>query len=148
QSLAQAAIGAAADVDVDHPQGDEAAGDLLHVVIRQATRHTIGAIDADADGEVPDVAPHGCDDLGHEAHAIVETSAVLIGALIGVRRQELVDEIPVGAVDLDGVDLRLGDPSPGVRVGLHHVGDLGLGENVRDVAPELVGHGTGRDGRL
>ena len=49
----------------------------------------------------------GLDDLLVEADAVARAAAVLVGALVRVRRPELVEQVAVGAVDLNGVKARL-----------------------------------------
>ena len=53
--------------------------------------------------------PVGAHALGHldrEAHAVLEAAAVLVGALVGLRVEELVDQEAVRAVDLDSYTRR------------------------------------------
>ena len=54
----------------------------------------------------PDGA-HRVDDFEGEAHAVLAAAAVLVGALVGERREELVDQVAVGAVDFDDVEAGL-----------------------------------------
>ena len=72
-------------------------------------------------------APHAGDRLGHleqEAGAVLEAAAVAVGAPVGAVAQELVDQVAVGAVDLDAVEAgRLGAPGA--------VGELG--DDARDL---------------
>jgi hypothetical protein len=76
--------------------------------------------DADKDGQM--LGPRGADSfyyLKGKTDAIFEASAVLVGALIGERGEELVQEIAVGSVDLDEVEAS-GEGSVG---GGNEVGD-------------------------
>src|SRR5205085_4313656 len=148
QALSQPTVGTTADVDIDHTEGDQPTGDFLHVGVGQAAVDSVRPVDADSDGKVVDMTASGGDDLRHEAHTVVETPAVLVGARVRVGREELVDEVAVSPVNLDSVDARLGDPPSRLRVGLDHVSDLGDGEHMGHVAAELVGNGRGRHSRL
>ena len=52
-------------------------------------------------------APHGDDRVGHFQHqpgAVFDRAAVVVGALIRAVLQELIQQIAVGAVDLDAVE--------------------------------------------
>ena len=44
---------------------------------------------------------HGVEDLEREAHAVLEAAAVVVVALVGERRQELVQQVAVRGVQLD-----------------------------------------------
>ena len=46
----------------------------------------------------------GADDFEGEADAVVEAAAVLVGAVVREGREEFVEEIAVGGVDLDEVE--------------------------------------------
>jgi hypothetical protein len=56
---------------------------------------------------LPHRLPGARHDLQGQAHAVRIVAAPLIGALVGVQRQKLVDEIALGAHDLDPVVARL-----------------------------------------
>jgi hypothetical protein len=64
----------------------------------------IGGGHLDADGLVCwHLAAHDVEHLERKAYAVLERSAVSIGALVGDRREELVPQITVRAMDLDAV---------------------------------------------
>ncbi|CAN5115233.1 hypothetical protein BH20ACT11_BH20ACT11_05740 [soil metagenome] len=75
----------------------------------------LGLGDADSDREViPYGSPH---DLGHldaQAYPVLYRTAVLVLAMVGVVGQKLIQEIPVGPVQLDAVEADLAR-SPGGR---------------------------------
>jgi len=47
---------------------------------------------------------NGVDDFKGEADAVVERAAVFVGAVIGERREELVEKIAVGSVDFNEIE--------------------------------------------
>lgn len=65
----------------------------------------VGGGDADEDGEMlrPGGAD-GADGFEREADAVFERAAVVVGAVIGEGREELVEEVAVGAVDFDEIE--------------------------------------------
>jgi hypothetical protein len=65
----------------------------------------VGGGDADEDGEM--LGPSGADgsdDGEREADAVFKAAAVLVGAVVGEGREEFVEEVTVGGVDLDEVE--------------------------------------------
>ena len=48
--------------------------------------------------------PHGVDGLEEEPDPVVERAAVVVVAVVGERREELVQQVAVGRVDLHGVE--------------------------------------------
>ena len=61
---------------------------------------------------------HRVDDLKQQADAIGEAAAVGIGPVVGERREEFVDQVAVGSMDLNKVEAR----------GIGTAGRLGKGE--------------------
>ncbi len=57
----------------------------------------------DDDEVLADRLPRASHDLDGQTHAVVVAAAPLVGALVGVGHQELVDEVALGAHDLDAV---------------------------------------------
>ena len=99
------------------------------------------------------------DDLAQEAGAVVKAAAVVVGAGVDQRREELVDEIAVGGVDFDefeagleGADRRpaakawtmRGDAFDGERFGLDGFRGEGLAGGGVDGTPAAFGDGHGR----
>ena len=62
-----------------------------------------GQPEADRDARA-DRGPHGGEHLDREANPVLERPAVLVVAFVGVGREELVDQVVVGAVELDAVE--------------------------------------------
>ena len=60
--------------------------------------------DADADPVGGPRADDGVGDLEHQPGAVLQRPSVGVGALVGVRGEELVQEVAVGAVDLHQVE--------------------------------------------
>ncbi|MDI2023212.1 hypothetical protein PJL18_03760 [Paenarthrobacter nicotinovorans] len=73
--------------------------------------------DAHAHHSVRDGCPHGVDDEVHEPFR----SRELVRAVVGQRGHELVDQVAVGAVDVDHVEACGHRPACGLRVGFHQL---------------------------
>ncbi len=102
------ATGADADVEVvDEPQL-LVPGCHLGAVVGGETRAVgllVVADEADAHGDtVADGIAHRRHDLHAEAHPVLERAAVRVGAVVELRREELVEQVPVRALDLDPVE--------------------------------------------
>ncbi len=125
-------VDAARHVDGGHAPGFEALAEFDGLVDTVAVRLVVGAGKAADHREV--VAHLGLDlldDLHEQADAVLERPAVLVGALVGVGRQEVGDQVAVTGVDLHQVEAGLLG-APGC-----------LAERFDDV-PDLVdGHGDG-----
>ena len=84
---------------------------------------------------------HRLGDRHDEAHPVVERAAPVVGALVGERREELVEQVAVGAVDLDEVEAgargALGGGGPGADEAL----DAVLVEGLRHVPARCEGDG-------
>src|ERR1039458_1306172 len=110
----------------------------LHGLIRApAAVDPIGGGDADEEGQVG--RPLSADGVNHfenEASAILKTAAVCIGALISEGREELVEQIAVGGVNLDKVKARLEGAPRSLAKGFNCGVDAGL--------IKRLGHGIAR----
>ncbi|RMP32947.1 hypothetical protein ALQ24_05758 [Pseudomonas syringae pv. antirrhini] len=79
-------------------------GDLFHVLVAQAIRVKFIAADAQAHAEIrADFLAHRLDDFQAEAHAVLETAAPFIGALVDARAPELVDHVLMHGRQFDAV---------------------------------------------
>jgi hypothetical protein len=142
--------------DVDVPDVDEIVDELDE---RKAVALQLGAglahehvgRHANADGAVvADRFLHLLDRLLPEARPVFERAAVLVGALVVVRRQELLRQVRVGAVDVDDVEPRRASPLGRLDVEALHLPDVVLVHlfrirEVLEVAGDLrrrAGHGT------
>jgi len=67
---------------------------------------------------IRDQAANHLDDFERETRAVLEAAAVLVGAGVGHRRQERVQQVAVGIVDLDGVETDVEGALDGVGVRL------------------------------
>ena len=77
---------------------------------------------------------------------MLEGAAVVVVATVRQRREELVQQVAVRGVDLDGVEADRDSSAGGVGERLHDLADLLDGEGGRCVVP-LEGDVGGRDGR-
>ncbi len=120
-------VPADAGVDDGRAGGLDGLGQLDHFFKRRATIDQVQHGQAVDDDEV---GAHGfahlAHDLDREAHAVGVGAAVLVGALVGARGDELVDQVALGAHDLDTV----------VACDLGHLGAVG---EVVDGALDLFG---------
>ena len=95
------------------------------------------------------VARHGLDDLGCEAGAADQVAAIFVGALIGARPEELVDQVAMGAVDLDAVESQALRVRGGLTEGLDNAADMLARHRLRMLEAGLgqareAGHGQAR----
>ena len=98
-----------------------------------AAFNPVGGRDADKEGEVGrPCGSDGIDDLQEEACAAFEAAAVSIGALIGERREELMQQIAVSGMDLNEVEASGEGPLCRLREGRDHGVDAGLVKRLRD----------------
>ena len=101
----------------------DGAGELRDLGPVLSLRHEVDERDAvDEDEIFADRFAHPRDDLHRQLHALLVGAAPTIVALIGVRHQELVDEVPLGPHHLDAVVPRLARE----RRAAHEGADLAL----------------------
>ena len=85
---------------------------------------------------------HRIDDLAHQAQAIVETAAIVVGPVVGGRADELVDQVIVRAMHLHPVETRIGGAFRGVAKIVDQtrylIGPQGAGFLERYLRPVLV----------
>ena len=89
----------------------------------------------------------GGQNLQEDPHPVLPAAAVRVIPLVGVRRHELSDEIPVRSVDLDAVDAGLGHASGGRTEAVDDLVDLRLGDGERRLRQLAMGDARRRDRR-
>jgi len=119
------------DPALPHPRGD-----LGDVVDREAAVEPVACGEPGQDGLVrrPGL-PDGVDHLEEQPGAVLERSAVGVRAVVGERREELVDQVAVGGVDLDDVEARVVGTGCRSAEGTGDLGDLAGGEFAGVVVP-------------
>ena len=98
--------------------------------------------DPQADPVRADRLGHGPDHLDHEPGAVARRAAVLVVALVGARGEELVQQVAVGAVQLDAVQPGLDRVARGPHELLDDARQLLGGQRVRDRVVGLAGVGV------
>lgn len=109
----------------------------------------IGGRDSEEDGLLSrEVGTDFTDDLEQEAGTVLERSSVLVDALVGNGREELVNQVSVSAVNLDGVETSLVGTSSGGSKGLDSLFNVLKGELAGDMVvgiPLEIGSTAGCD---
>ena len=124
------------------------AGDLDGVVDRRATLDQLVAADAHAERQaVADHPADGADDVDQHPAAVEQRAAVLVGALVGGRRQEAADDRRVAALQFDAVEPTLGAVLGDPRVPGDDLVDLGVGHRLWHLAKQRIGDGRRRPHR-
>ena len=115
------------------------------LVDRPAAIDPVGARDAHAQRATKGFA-HGLEHFQRKTDTVFKRATVLVGALVGQRRQELVQQIAMRGVQLDGLDAEF-LAAPG---GVHKVGfdlrDVGQAQLGGCRFLRQVGQGAGRHG--
>ena len=133
--------------EIDQARADEPARDLDALDLAQAPLPVLVADHPQAHDEVAaDAIADRAQDLEAEAHAIVETAAVVVLTPIGRRRPELIDEMPV-ALDLEPVETAGLHAFGGVGVGRDHALDVPVLHHFRKRPVRGLAHIGGRDHR-
>lgn len=135
------------DIDEVDSVGAQVTGKDDGIVDGPAIVGPVSGGDADEEGKM--VGPGGADgvdNLEWEADTVVETAAIGVGALIGERREEFVEQIAVGGVDLDEVEARGEGAFGGTGEGVDHAVDSGLIERLRNGVVGCEGNGAGAEG--
>jgi hypothetical protein len=135
------------DVDEVDAVGAEMTGESDGVVDGPAVINPIGSGDAHEEGQVRGPCEaDGIDDLEQKANAVVVASTVGVGALVGERREKLVQEVAVGGVDLDEVEAGCMSAVSGLREGVDDSIDAGLIEGLGNGVIRCKGDGAGTEG--
>ena len=120
-------------------RGRDGAGDALRLVGVDAARHALVGRQLDADDEVG--AAGGADrrqHLAQEAQAAREAAAVAVPAVVAGGREELRDQVAVGAVQLDAAEAGALEPLRALRIARDDAGNLVPGERPCAVPVERV----------
>ena len=114
---------------------------------REAAVPVLVADHAHADDEVRADPPRTArQDLEAETHAVVERAAIVVVALVGGGRPELVDQVAV-AFELDAVEAGRLHPFGRVGVGHDHARDVPVLHDLGEGAVRRLAHVRGRDDR-
>ena len=127
----------------------EFAGDDDTLVDFDASLEAVSHVGLDDDGHV--VAGrlhHLLHAHAHEPHAVVERASVFVMAVVGIRREELADEVTVSGVNLDGVESCIASVVDRVAEGPGHRLDFVLVHTPHKGGRIEVESGRGRDGNL
>ena len=123
-----------ADAGVDDRRAGGLDGLGLHddLVPARAVRHELGHRQAIDDDEVlADRFPDAPDDFHREAHALLGRAAPGVAAPVGAGRQELIDQVALGAHDLDAVIAGLARQARAIDEGLDLALDAPTAEAAR-----------------
>jgi hypothetical protein len=100
--------------------------------------------EADGDAALADRGGDGVRGLHDEADAPHDVRAVAVLAQVGVRAEELVQQVPVGGVQLDAVGACVDRAARGLHVRVAHLGELGGRDLARRDVLQRPGGGDDR----
>jgi hypothetical protein len=128
------------DIDKIDAMLKEETGELNRFVDGPAAGDPVRGGDAHQERKVGGpLGTNGVNDLQGETGAILETASVGIGALVGERREELMEQIAVGGVNFNCIEARSVSAARGLDKCVDDGCDAGLVES--------LGHGiVGREG--
>ena len=125
---------------VEHALGGSGAGDALGLVGVDSARHPLVRRQLDADDEVLTAGyAHRRHRLAHEAGAAFEAAAVAVSPVVAGGREELRDQVAVGAVQLDPAEARALQPLRALRVARDDARNLVFAERPGAVPIERLG---------
>lgn len=130
------------DVQQIRARIDEAAGQFEAVF--DAVGLAGGRVAVEQQVVITDSAADALDNAHAEPAAVIKRSAIFIGATIAVGHEELVDEVAMGAVGLDGIEAGIAADEGGGGVTLENVVDLRGREGIG--IDFMRGTGSGRVG--
>ena len=132
---------------VDQPRTGQAARDRHALVAAQAPIPILVADEPRADEEIgTDAPPHRLEHRHAEAQAVVDRPAIFVGAPVGGRRPELVDQMAV-ALEFDAIEPAGLHPLGRVGVSGDHAGDVPVLHRLGEGAMGGLAHMRGRDHR-
>ena len=103
-------------------------------------------VHTNGDGEVSAAGKANADNyLGEETHTVKEVAAILVGSLVGVGREELVDKIAMGSMDFNAVKAGGLCNKCAFDILFDHLLHLCGGHLLGNNANKLAGYGRGSD---
>ena len=131
------------------PQLLELAGDEDAFVDFDASFESVAHVGLDDDSHVVTGRLHHLLHAhAHEAHAVVERTAVLVATVVGIGREELADEVAVSGVNLYGIESGIAGVVDRLAEGTGHRLDFVLVHASYEGGRVEVESGRGRDGYL
>ena len=119
--------------------------ELHRILDRPAVRHPVGCRNAKAnDHPVAHAALHGIHHFAGKAHAVLERPAVFVDAGVREGREELVNEVAVGHVDLNSVHAGALSALCGLAEGIGHPRAVVEGEHAGLRVAFVEGNGRRR----
>ena len=114
---------------VEYPLGGRRPGDARCLVRVDPARELLvgGELDADDEAGAAGIA-NGDQHLAHEADAAFEAPAIAVAPVVAGGREELRDEIAMGAMQLDAAEAGALQALGALRIARDDLGDILLGE--------------------